>query len=193
MESLKVDPTAELPYRVPVDVMSRFFQLLILAAGAWTLYTCVQAPKDASLVSWGLGLFLLLYGAYLQFHPSGLYLDESGINHGSMYFKKRNILWTDIDQVVSGTQDLTFEGLIPIEGSLGKINPAMGPYLMILTRKDGGQPFLLNFKPYSVKGLATMVSFLRTKATGAKIDERTLKMMEGIFPSVFFGEQKGHG
>jgi len=84
-------------------------------------------------------------------------------------------------------------GGISVKGSLGYVNPRMGHYLMIFARKDRGKPFLLNIKPYTVKGMATMVYFITLRAAGADIDEKTRKIMNGIFPSIFFGEAKGHG
>ncbi len=192
MEKTKVDATAQLPYRVPVDMIMRFFQIMILLFGLFLLYGCLSDLKNPDPTAWAMGILLTLYGAYLQFRSSGLGLDEKGIHHTSILMRRKGIQWEEISKVISGTQDFNLEG-IPLKGGLGKVDPRMGPYLMIFARKDGGEPFLLNFKPYSVKGLATMVHFITLRASDAELDEKTRNIMVGIFPSVFFKEQKGHG
>lgn len=192
MEESKVDSTAQLPYRVPVDVMMRGTHWVLLLFGLYILYGCLTDLKNPDPWAWGFGILMTLYGAYRQFHSSGLLLDEQGIHFTSILRGRKSIQWEEISKVVSGTQDFTISG-ITFKGNLGNANSRMGHYLMIFVRKDGGEPFLLNFKPYSVKGLATMVHFITLRAGGAEIDEKTRKIMNGIFPSIFFGEQKGHG
>lgn len=192
VEESKVDTKAQLPYRVPVDIMVRTFQVIILLFGLFLLGICLSNLRHPEPFSWGMGILLTLYGAYLQFHSSGLVLDEQGIHYTSVFGRRKGIQWEEISKVVSGTQDFNLKG-IPLKGNLGKVNPRMGPYLMIFVRKDGADHYLLNFKPYSVKGLATMVHFITLRTIGADIDEKTRKMMNGIFPSIFFGEQTGHG
>jgi len=192
MEDSKVDTTAQLPYRVPVDVLIRSLQVIRLLIGLYLLYVGLSDLKNPHLIVWGLGILLTLNGVFRQFHSSGLVLDEQGIHYTSYLMRRSGIQWEEISKVVSGTQDYNMGG-ISVKGSLGYVNPRMGHYLMIFARKDRGKPFLLNIKPYTVKGMATMVYFITLRAAGADIDEKTRKIMNGIFPSIFFGEAKGHG
>ena len=186
----KVDTNAELPYRVSLDIMKRIVPPLFLVLAIGLFLVCLKS-KDMTPFAWVGPIWILLYSVSLQFRNGKLLLDENGIRYSTL-FKKGDISWSGIDQVISGTQDSKMYG-VSLAGSLGRVKPSMGPYLMILTRKDGGDPFLLNIKPYSVRGIATMVYFLKMKAPNAQIDEKTLKIMDGIFPSIFFGEAKGHG
>lgn len=100
--------------------------------------------------------------------------------------------WDAIGSVTTGTQAFNFHGA-KIAGRLGKVDGAKGPYLMIIGRRDGQPPFVLNIKPYTIPGLTTLAHFLIAKATHARLDEQTVKLTQGIVPSVFFGEQKGRG
>lgn len=192
MEESKVDTTAQLPYRVPVDVMMRGTHLALLLLGLYVLYGCLTDLKNPDPYAWGAGILMTLYGVYRQFRSSGLLLDEQGIHFTPLLRPRKGIQWEEISKVVSGTQDYNMYGIV-FKGNLGNANPRMGHYLMIFVRKDGSKPFLLNFKPYSVKGMATMVHFITLRTGGADIDVKTRKIMNGIFPSIFFGEQKGHG
>lgn len=192
MEPSKVDASARLPYRVPPDVFLRSVVKIQLLLGFGIIYLSFLCFKETklwvlTLVPLAMGLTYIVSKLRQIYYSGSLSVDEIGIHHVSMFFKKQNIMWNEIDQIVSGTQD-SFNG----KGSLGKVNPSMGPYLMIITRKDGTNPFLINIKPYTAGGMATFVHFLTIKASAAKIDEKTLKMMQGIFPSVFFEEGKAY-
>jgi hypothetical protein len=198
MEPSKVDLTAKLPYRVPPDVFLRSAMKIQFLLGLCVLYVPFRILKDNQGFSWVLTLIPIAISLSLirlslrKIYYSGiLSVDENGIHHVSMFVKKRSILWDEIDQIVSGTQD-SFQFGSLIKGSLGKVNPSIGPYLMIITRKGGANPFLINIKPYTTRGMATFVHFLTVKAKTAKIDEKTLKIMQGIFPSVFVGEAKSY-
>jgi hypothetical protein len=151
-----------------------------------------------------LGLFFC-FAAFLQFRSSGLSIDEDGIHHVSLMQKRRFIPWSAIASVETGTQ-LAAHGksLMPLRWSMPLIflKPKAslkneyrghGIYLMVLDRNDGLEPFVISIKPYSMKGLATLAHFLIHKAPHATLDEHTRKLAVGIVPSVFFGEQKGHG
>jgi hypothetical protein len=198
MESSKVDLTAKLPYRVPPDVFLRSAMIFKLLLGICVLFLPFLMLKENQVSSWVLTLIPIALGlnlirlSFRQMYRSGcLTVDENGIHHVAMFFKKRSIFWNEIDQIVTGTQDSSFYGT-PLKGSLGKVSPSMGPYLMIITRKNGADSFLLNIKPYTMRGMATFVHFLTVQAKTAKIDEQTLKMMQGIFPSVLVGEAKAY-
>jgi hypothetical protein len=192
MESSKIDTFAHLPYRVPVDFIARGCQIFLLALGFFFFYLLFQDPRDTLPYEWVIAAVFLVYGVYLQIHPSGLTVDENGIQHLSKLFKSRSIEWGSIAKVTTGIRDFHHKGYL-VKGTLGKVDTTIGPYLMIFDRKDGGPPFYLNIKPYSVKGLATLVYFITTKASLARIDESTQKLTLGIMPSAFTGEQKGYG
>lgn len=188
----KVDLNADLPYFVQKDIINRNWGwILFFGTEVPLICDAIQHGKSNLLTYCSILFLWLLVCIALQWGQGVLSLDHEGI-HFKTRFKSRDIRWAEIDHIVSGTQDFNLNGL-PTTGDLGMVNPNMGPFLMIFYRKDGGEPFLLNFKPYTVKGLATLVHFVTVKAPHAKLDEKTLKIMNGIFPSVFFGEQKGYG
>lgn len=198
MESSKVDLNAQLPYRVRPDLFAQSAVAFGFLFGISVLFLPFLILKENHGSGWvsilgpiAIG-FILIRAVFRQMYHSGrLSVDEYGVHRVVLFFKKRSILWNEIEQIVSGTQDSSFRG-IPLKGSLGKVNPSMGPYLMVITRKNGADPFLINIKPYSMKGMATFVHFLTIQAKTAKIDETTLKMMQGIFPSVLVGESKAY-
>jgi len=72
MEDSKVDTTAQLPYRVPVDVLIRSLQVIRLLIGLYLLYVGLSDLKNPHLIVWGLGILLTLNGVFRQFHSSGL-------------------------------------------------------------------------------------------------------------------------
>ncbi len=198
-----------LPYTVPVDVIVRSVQIILLGAALFAVYGCLQDPKGTDLGSWIMTALFLALGVYFQFRSSGLSFDAERIVHRDFIGKKREIRWTEIASARTGTQDspiFRFYGGVaaslvgevigqPVrEGStFGRVDPNRGPYLMILGRRHGQPPFILSIKPYSMKGLIKLAYFIIHKVDNAVVDEATLNLTKGIVPSVFFGEQKGHG
>ena len=191
IDPLPVVQATKLPYTVPVDVVVRCVQVILLLFGLYTIYACAIA-KTTGAGGWACSVIFLVFAGYLQFRPSGLFFDDLAVHHRSLFLKVRSIPWEGIMTVTTGIQNFNIK-TVPIKGSLGEVDPTMGPYLMIFTRKDGKPPFLINIKPYSMRGLATFVHFIVHKAQGAVIDDATRKITQGIVPSAFFGEQKGHG
>lgn len=186
-DSKKIVDATKVPYTVPVDVIVRTFQVLLFATVAFVTYTNVRTPEGISVSTWALLIPMLAYAGFLQFRPSGLSIDAEGIHHLSWIRRKRDLPWEAIESVTTGTQD--FRGF---KGTLGKVDASQGPYLMVIERRDGQGPFVLNIKPYSMRGVITLSHFLICKASQARIDEQTVKLTKGIVPSVWFGDQKGH-
>jgi hypothetical protein len=128
------------------------------------------------------GLLFLLKNLW---QPSGLSASEEGIEHKNFLLKTSRIAWPEIERVQTGTQDANIKG-IQVKGTLGKLDPSMGPYLMVLHRRGNPVPFLINIKPYTCKGLANLVHILQSRVPQAPLDEGTVKLGQGIPPSLFF-------
>jgi len=175
----------DLPYRVPVDVIVWIFLILCAGGLGLAVVSVAQDPKGTPWYAWpllGLGLLALLKTLG---RPSGLCADEEGIQHQNVLLKTRRIAWHEIDRVQTGTQDANIKG-IAVKGTLGRVDPSMGPYLMVFHRKGSEKPFLLNIKPYTVKGLANLVRILSRKNPQVQLDEATIQLEKGIAPSLFF-------
>jgi hypothetical protein len=191
-DSKQIVDATKVPYTVPVDVVVRTFQFLLFAMVAFVAYTNVRTPEDVSVTTWVLLILMLAYTGFLLFRPSGLSIDAEGIHHAPWIRRKRDLPWEAIESVTTGTQDFHFRGGPTFKGPLGNVDASLGPYLMVIERRDGQRPFVLNIKPYSMRGIITLSHFLICKTSQARIDEQTVKLTKGIVPSVWFGEQKGH-
>jgi hypothetical protein len=192
IDSKSVVQATELPYVVPVDFIVRGTQILLLLSSLWAFYVCIKNPSGVTIVSWiEVGLFLS-WTIFLQIRSSGLSFDQKGITKVSWFFLKNRIEWNEIESVVTGTRSVRLL-VVKFKGALGDMDSSEGTYLMVLSRKDGSQPFFINIKPYSMQGLITLVHFLCIKTDQTQIDEATKKIIKRIVPSIFFGEQKGHG
>jgi hypothetical protein len=197
MKPLAADPKARveaiaLPYTVPVDVIIRTLQIGLLFGAGYALYSCIESASNVPAIDWAAVISSLALSVVLQFRTSGLSIDTAGIHHRSWWGRTRDLPWQAIESVATGTQDVEIMG-VRMKGSFGRIDPLKGTYLMVVGRRDGQPPFILNIKPYSMRGIATVVRVLEHRTTDAVIDESTRKMVHGIVPSIFFGEQKGRG
>lgn len=183
--SEKTSTLPPLPYRIPVDVIVWIFLVLMSGVLGFAVFSVAHNPKGTPWYGWLILVLGLLFLLKTLLQPSGISAGEEGIEHQNFLLKTRRIAWPEIERVQTGTQDANIKG-IQVKGTLGKVDPSMGPYLMVLHRRGNTAPFLINIKPYTRKGLANLVHIIQSRAPQAPLDEDTVKLGQGIPPSLFF-------
>jgi hypothetical protein len=179
-ESSAVVAATPLPFPIQVDIISRGFQLGLFILAVWAVVLCVKAGSGTPPVIWGLVGLFLVFSIYLQFHSSGLVLEEGGFRYTSMFVKTRRLPWKALASVSTGIENFNESGASII--GLNTVDVSTAPYMMLFQCSDGQPHLLLNIKPYKMSGLRTLVHFILHQAPQAEVDKTTRDIIQGIVP-----------
>jgi hypothetical protein len=169
-----------LPSAIKVDIISRGFQFGLLLLAGWTLLLCAKQPSQTPVIIWVLAGLFLAFSVYLQFHSSGLALEEGGFRYTSMFIRTRHLSWPALASVSTGAANFDETGAA-IQG-LDRVDVSTAPYLMLFQFNDDQPPLLLNIKPYRMAGLQTLVHFILDQAPQAAVDKTTREIIQGVVP-----------
>ena len=179
-ESSEVVSSTPLPFKIQVDVISRGFQLGLLILAVWAVVLCVKAGTGTPPLIWGLVGLFLLFSIYLQFHSSGLVLEQGGLRYTSMFIKTRRLPWKALASVSTGIENFNESGAAIV--GLNTVDVSTAPYMMLFQFNDGQPHLLLNIKPYKMSGLRILVHFILNQAPQAEVDKTTRDIIQGIVP-----------
>lgn len=179
-ESMDVVKATPLPFTVPVDIISRGFQLGLLVLAVWAVVLCAKGGSGTPPLIWGLVALFLAFALYLQFHSSGLVLEAGGIRYTSLFLRTRRLPWNTLASVATGIDHFNESGAAIV--GLNTVDVSTAPYMMLFQCNDGQPHLLLNIKPYKMSGLRTLVHFILHQAPQAEVDKTTRDIIQGIVP-----------
>jgi hypothetical protein len=187
LDSAAVVAATPLPYTVPVDLVTRGFQLGLLGIAGWANFLCAQGGPQTPAWVWVLAAAFAAFAVGLQFRTSGLAIEAAGLRYTSMLLRTRRVPWASIASVSTGMKNFNEDG--SAIASLQAIDPSTAAYMTLIQLNDGQPPLLLNIKPYRMAGLRTLVHFVLNRAPQAQLDKTTREIIQGVVPPPYRREE----